>query len=349
MKNEVILLTSPGASAIAVVRIIGPGVIPFLQEHFSRRVKPLRTTHGDLHDGEVLIDDPVIVLAPDCWWADINLHGGPWVVEATLRLAEECGFARIAASVPLPSIAVDSDDLIEREVLASLPLATTELAVRTLLSQREAWRPLSADTASFSREQLEAIWNDRFMDHLLHPPTIAIVGIPNAGKSTLANQLFAQERSITADLPGTTRDWVGELANIDGLAVRLIDTPGLRETHDIIERTAIERSRQVIDAAALVLVLLDVTQPMELQNSLLEQFPEALVLANKVDRNPEWAEIPSLRVAATRGDGIDVLRMVILRHFGCEAIDSLRPRCWTSRQREYVATSIAVKQERGIA
>ena len=99
---------------------------------------------------------------------------------------------------------------------------------------------------------LPAILADRSLWWLLHPPRVAIVGRPNVGKSTLANQLFARERSITADLPGTTRDWVGELADVNGLAVMLVDTPGLRDAADPIERAAIAGARGQIAAADLV-------------------------------------------------------------------------------------------------
>src|SRR5260370_980944 len=79
----------------------------------------------------------------------------------------------------------------------------------------------------------------------------AVAGLPNVGKSTVANQLFAEERSITADVAGTTRDWVGEIANIDGLAVVLVDTPGIREASDPIEKVVIERSDTELRGADL--------------------------------------------------------------------------------------------------
>src|SRR5690606_12064877 len=102
--------------------------------------------------------------------------------------------------------------------------------------------------------------------------------------STLANQLFAQERSITADLPGTTRDWVGEIANLDGLAVMLIDTPGLRMTDDLVEREAIERSGQQVRAADLVVVVLDASVPAAEQLAHRQAHPNALIVVNKCDR-----------------------------------------------------------------
>ena len=128
---------------------------------------------------------------------------------------------------------------------------------------------------------------DVSLDRLLGLPRVAIAGAANVGKSTLANQLFAQERSITADRAGTTRDWVGDVANVDGLAVMLLDTPGLRATGDPIERTAIARSRPQIEAADLVLLVLDAARPLEPeQRPLLDAFPDALRIANKADRKP---------------------------------------------------------------
>src|SRR5256885_667781 len=96
--NRAILLTAPGTSALAVVRLIGPKVHQFLQQHFSRAVSPARAVHGTLKSGDAVIDDPVVVLAPDRTWADISLHGGPWVVRATLDLAERCGFEIVQQS-----------------------------------------------------------------------------------------------------------------------------------------------------------------------------------------------------------------------------------------------------------
>ena len=129
------------------------------------------------------------------------------------------------------------------------------------------------------------IRDDHSLYWLLHPPRVAIIGVPNAGKSTLANRLFAQERSITADLPGTTRDWVGEIANVDGLAVMLVDTPGLRHTDDPIESEAIRRSKGQIERADLVVLVLDVTQPRDPDQLALEAAHRcALVVVNKSDQ-----------------------------------------------------------------
>ena len=95
-ENRAILLTPPGPGAIAVVRLVGPGVAGFLAEHFSKPAKRNRCIHGDLRDGERVIDDPVVVLLDDTR-ADLNLHGGPWVVQSTLELAARAGFAHASS------------------------------------------------------------------------------------------------------------------------------------------------------------------------------------------------------------------------------------------------------------
>src|SRR5688572_10704527 len=237
------LLTVPGSAAIAVVRLVGPGVSEFLTRRFSRMVGEGRCVHGELRDGDRVIDDPVVVVSRGGTVADINLHGGPWIVRSVLELAAREGFeTRERVELPLPLDAVDGESILESEMLAYLPMARTELALRVLMAQPGAWTAWQA-AGMPDRARVLA---DRSLRWLLHPPRVAILGVPNVGKSTLANQLFAQERSITADLPGTTRDWVGEIANIDGLALMLVDTPGARDTIDPIEREAIARSAEQI-------------------------------------------------------------------------------------------------------
>ncbi len=160
------------------------------------------------------------------------------------------------------------------------------------------------------------------------------------GKSTLANRLVAQERSITADVPGTTRDWVGETANLDGLAVELIDTPGIRQTSDPIEREAIERSAGQIEKADLIVLVLEASRPLEPdQVPVIARYPDALRVVNKIDSPHQW-DVSTLSEAihtvGTTGQGVDTLMRRIREHFQCEAIDPALPRWWTARQREWL-------------
>jgi len=346
-RNIALLLTPSGVAAIAVIRLRGPRVNAFLEKHFSKAARLNRCVHGDLFDGDVVIDDAVVVLC-NAETADLNLHGGQWVVQSVLDLASREGFEVMkGGDLPLSFEATDGATVLEREIEAYLPMARTELGVRALLNQKQSWhelqRRLKEDPAG-GRRDLEDVFADQTLIHLLNPPTVAIVGSANVGKSTLANQLFSQERSITADVPGTTRDWVGEIANIDGLAVMLMDTPGLRQTHDPIEATAIERSRGEIARAGLVVLVLDATRPLEgEQAELLREFSRALVVVNKSDRpsTPGFETVPGTRTVAISGAGIDDLRAAITKHFCPETpINPNRPRIWTIRQRDIVQRAV---------
>jgi tRNA modification GTPase len=346
------LLTPPGVAAIAVVRLTGPGVSSFLAAHFSKPLSPGRCVHGDLTDGAATLDDPVVVLLPD-GGADISLHGGEWVVQSVLALAKKEGFELTDPAQPISLDAVEGSTLLEKEINAHLPQARTELAVRVLLNQAAAWEQLirratpgPGERAQLARwlqkaegikSEITAILADRSLHWLLNPPRVAIIGAPNVGKSTLANRLFAQERVITADMPGTTRDWVGEIANLDGLAVMLVDTPGIRQTDDAIETEAIARSGEQIQSADLVVVVLDSSRPLEgEQAAVLKAWPDALRVANKTDATPIWdlALINGVKTVATTGQGIDDLRQAIRARFNITpAFDEKSPRGWTQRQK----------------
>jgi tRNA modification GTPase len=331
-------MTPPGSAAVAVVRLAGPEAGDFLKRYFDRDVPAGKCVHGTLVEENRIIDDPVVVrVGVDV--VDLNLHGGAWVIQATIELAERSGFVR-AQDDPGQ---LDASDSLEREVLGFLPYARTELTIQAILAQPQAWRNAIDDPAFDVQRAME----DHALEHLLSLPRIAIVGPANVGKSTLANQLFAQQRSITADVPGTTRDWVGEIANIDGLAVMLVDTPGIRATADSIEQAAIARGAGQIHAADLVVLVLDASRPLEPeQRILIDRFADAVQVINRCDLPAAWdvSSVESVQTVATRGDGIDKLRRAILTRFGCADFRIELPRVWTSRQRE-----IAIRAKNDLA
>lgn len=221
-----------------------------MERCFDRAVQENRCVYGRWLDegGEVL--DDVVVVAGDGWF-DVNVHGGRRIVARMLEQAGAAGFDVITGDAAIDSAAED-------DIEAWLPRATTELGLRMLLAQPAAWRAL--DPANVDVERL---LNDKTLRRLLNPATVAIIGAPNVGKSTLANALFGQERAIVAGVPGTTRDWVGGLADLGGVPVVLIDTPGRRATSDAIEREAIELSEGPVQSAELVILLVDATRPVE--------------------------------------------------------------------------------------
>jgi tRNA modification GTPase len=151
--------------------------------------------------------------------------------------------------------------------------------------------------------------------------TLAIVGRPNAGKSSLFNRLVERDRAIVTATPGTTRDLVTERISLGGIPLELVDTAGLREGLEEAEQLGIARSREALADAALVLVVLDATQPLNEEEDRLLQAVEgrpALVAVNKYDlaKTVPVAEnlrgIPALPTSALTGEGIPELRERIL-------------------------------------
>jgi tRNA modification GTPase len=171
--------------------------------------------------------------------------------------------------------------------------------------------PLRTLEASFSRGRI-------VHDGL----TLAIVGRPNAGKSSLFNRLVERDRAIVTASPGTTRDPVTERISLDGIPLELVDTAGLREAHDVAEQLGIARSREALADADLVLLVLDATQPLnEEERDLIVAVRSrpALIALNKCDLVATSAEaqaafegIQEVATSALTGEGVADLRARIV-------------------------------------
>ncbi len=143
--------------------------------------------------------------------------------------------------------------------------------------------------------------------------TLAIVGRPNVGKSSLFNRLLEQDRAIVTDIPGTTRDLVSEVAAIHGIPIKFVDTAGIRSGQDLVETLGIERSYQAMAEADVTLVVLDLAAPID---------PDDLALMERAQRQGRWilvgnkADLPRtaapppdfIAVSALTGEGIERLR-----------------------------------------
>ncbi len=147
---------------------------------------------------------------------------------------------------------------------------------------------------------------------------LAIVGRPNVGKSSLFNRLLEQDRAIVTPIPGTTRDLVSETASLDGIPVKLFDTAGIRTGQDLVETLGVERSLQAMADAALTLVVVDLSAPVEQGDRELIGRARGqglhLLVGNKCDlprRASPDGEFAA--VSALTGEGIEELRRLILR------------------------------------
>jgi len=144
----------------------------------------------------------------------------------------------------------------------------------------------------------------------------AIVGRPNAGKSSLLNQLLGRDRAIVSHIPGTTRDTIEETANIRGLPVVFVDTAGLRDSHDEIEREGIRRSRESLAQAELILHVMDASEPVtDADKKYFAEFAgkKRIIVRNKADlpakqQLPGLPDVPVVDVSCLSGQGIETLK-----------------------------------------
>ena len=286
---------------------------------------------------------------------EITCHGGILPAKAVLdavlasgaRLAEPGEFTRRA-------FLNGRLDLAQAEAVADLIHSRTELALRAAneqlagkLSQRinqlrdgmvQTLAHVEAhidfpdeDIAPDTRDQLLARLERgvALMDELLRTANegqilrrgirAAIIGRPNAGKSSLLNQLLGHDRAIVSPIPGTTRDTIEETANIRGLPVVFIDTAGLREARDEIEIEGVRRSRQTLEKAELVLHVFDASEPFTTADAnYLAEFKgkKRILIRNKTDlpaklQLPPTVTGPVVDMCCLTGHGIESLKDAI--------------------------------------
>jgi tRNA modification GTPase len=327
-----------------------PSEAPTHTLHFGHIVR------HDQNVDEVLI---AILRAPRTFTREdiieITCHGGILPAKTVLDAVLECG-ARLAEPGEFTRRAFLNGriDLAQAEAVADLIHSRTELALRAAneqlagkLSQRinelrdEMIKTLAHVEAhiDFPDEDIAPETKDQllgrlergvtFMDELLRTARegqilrrgvrAAIIGRPNAGKSSLLNQLLGHDRAIVSPVPGTTRDTIEETASIRGLPVIFIDTAGLRDSGDAIELEGIRRSRKTLESAEFILHVFDLSEPLTLadENYLTEFATKKRILVrNKMDLTAKLnlpADLNRLAVdvCCLTGKGIEALKDTI--------------------------------------
>ncbi|MBC8162715.1 MAG: tRNA uridine-5-carboxymethylaminomethyl(34) synthesis GTPase MnmE [Roseiflexaceae bacterium] len=312
-----------------------------------------RVRHGHVVDGAgVPLDEALAVFfrgprsftAEDV--AEISCHGGPLVLARTLELTLAEG-ARPAepGEFTMRAFINGRIDLAQAEATLDVIQARTNANLRMAQAQLNGWLsnelaalrelllgPLAYVTAliDFPEDEVEA--SDvaeplgaalAHVERLLasadqgiiyrQGARVALVGLPNAGKSSLLNALLRADRAIVTPVPGTTRDTLEETANIHGIPVVLIDTAGITETEDVVERIGVERSRNALAQADLVLLIHDSTQPFGLEERAIaaQAAGRSLILVqNKIDALAPLAtsQLDGTPVSALDGQGLERLR-----------------------------------------
>ncbi len=353
------VITPPGEGGIGIVAVEGQGAPELVDRFFegtgrsAAELEPGRLAHGTIReDGQVL--DEVIVAHLDPRMSpsglrrcEVNCHGGAAAVQAVLNCFRKAGAAPMDDAGPGAGPAATDHPPEhggrEREVLSRgnirqlaielLPRAETRLGARTLLHQ---WNGALADELEAVRaaddarpERLEALLRTAPAARALtEPPSVAIVGPPNAGKSTLLNALLQRERVLVHDRPGTTRDVVRETVSVRGMPFELMDSAGVRNPAGDIEAEAVQRAREVAGQSDMCLLVYDLRDG---PHAALEEFPRieegstVIAVGNKVDLADADGDLPGLpesfdaldhlAVSAREGTHIDRLEQALLRPY----------------------------------
>ncbi len=205
--------------------------------------------------------------------------------------------------------------------------------------ETETGKPL-ADEVTRIRTAVDALLGGvRFGRILRDGYATAIVGRPNVGKSSLLNSLLRQDRAIVTDIPGTTRDILEEYLNIDGVPVRILDTAGIRHSHDVVEQEGVRRSLAAVEAADIVLVVLDGSQDITSDDYRVLDASKGkpiIVVINKSDLPRTLGQLDSsivqVSVSCRTGVGLDHLRRTISDKVK-QGIVGSREHAWAVNQR----------------
>ncbi|MCY8435473.1 tRNA uridine-5-carboxymethylaminomethyl(34) synthesis GTPase MnmE [Bacillus haynesii] len=302
---------------------------------------------------------------------EINCHGGLVTVNQVLQLVLREG-ARLAEPGEFTKKAFLNGriDLSQAEAVMDLIRAKTDRAMNVAMNQMEGrlsslikrlraeiletlahvevnidypeyddveemTHKMLIEKATKVKKEIEALLTTSEQGKILREGiSTVIIGRPNVGKSSLLNSLVHETKAIVTDIPGTTRDVIEEYVNVRGVPLRLVDTAGIRETEDIVERIGVERSRQVLKEADLILLVLNYSEPLSEEDIKLFEATKGMdiiVIVNKtdleqkldLDRVRELAgNQPVVTTSLLKEEGIDELEEAIQSLFFTGAIES---------------------------
>ena len=346
----IVRISGPDARAIAEAMLRFPGGATW--NPWTATLAELPDTSGHAVDQVVV----TYFAAPRSYTAEdvieISCHGAPVVLRFALeracgsgaRLAEPGEFtlrAYLNGRIDLPRAEavrdlIDATTLYQARIAAqqiggsvSLRLKPVKEQLLELIALLEAGIDFAEDDISVAAPEeilrridpvlaaVRALIASFAYGKLVHQGfTLAIVGRPNVGKSSLFNRLLEQDRAIVTDVAGTTRDLVSEAAVIEGIPVKFVDTAGIRSGQDVVEKLGIERSYQAMADADLTVVVVDLSVPLDTADRQLieraQQQGKSIVAGNKCDLPWHLEVADALRVSALTGEGLAELRRAII-------------------------------------
>ena len=321
----------------------------------ARDLKAGRVTYGRVLDGDTLVDEALLLSfrAPHSYTAqdvvEIQTHGGPAVLRKVLDLCVAHG-ARLAgpgeftlraylngrldlvqAESVLGMVNAQSDSArrsaalgLSKALTEQLELIQTDITqvygnIQAMFDYPDEGVPEAefAEPLTRALERIDTLLRTAEAGRIARQGArLALVGKPNAGKSSLLNALLGYERSIVSELPGTTRDYLEAPLSLDGVPVTAIDTAGIRHTEDQVEASGVAQAKQIAANADLSLFLIDVSQAVTSQDrAMLGELEPArtLVVASKSDLPKVWHSLdaPLYPVSTLTGAGLEALSAAI--------------------------------------
>ncbi len=397
MKKETIAsITTPiGEGGIGVIQVSGPGSLGIVDTVFKgkklkdlKRAESKRLYYGDIQSNGSTVDEVIVnVLRKEDSFTgedlvEVNCHGGIMAVKKTL----ECIVSAGAKEVNWKELAGRSRlnkkiDRIQEETLLEIPKAKTKLGVKVLLDQ---YNGALSSFIQKTAEQVEECDNNSKQIYVINnrlkeilataafgcamtsPQKLIITGKPNAGKSTLINALLKEDRLITHEEPGTTRDAIDEMISIGSIPFTIIDTAGIRETDHEVEKLGVMESKKQIIQADKIVIVFDSSRPVEKEDREIVKFIDELEL-QKADKNitifpvlnktdlpckldPETlvgeTYEPVCQISALNGDGLSTLEKSLISEFK-EFIEYTpeRPIIFTRRQQENLSRALHISNQ----
>jgi tRNA modification GTPase len=322
----VAIATPPGRGGVGIIRVSGPkskaianDILGFTPKARYAHYCPFKdNSQNTLDEGLALyFEGPNSFTGEDI--LELQGHGGPVVLDFVLKRCIELG-ARTARPGEFSERAFLNDkiDLTQAEAIADLIDSASEQAARCAVRSLQVEKDLRGVMDNLASVMLEANQGTLLREGM----NVVIAGRPNAGKSSLLNALSGRDTAIVTHIAGTTRDVLREHIHIDGMPLHIIDTAGLRDAPDEIERIGIQRAWKEIEQADRVLLVVDGTEtkadtPHEIWPDFVDKLPHPeriTIIRNKADLTGEVSGIsegiqsPIVRIAAKDGSGVQDLR-----------------------------------------
>ncbi len=363
------LLTPAGSGAIAVIRVTGLSAWQIVGQIFKpvSQTVPLVIENNKLCYGWIVQDgekiDDVIVspqLQQSPPFVDISTHAGIRIVERVLGALADADASLQETPV---AQAWPADSIIKQEALTALQHSKSKQAAMLSMRLRTGLQPILMNLAERmlidpidAKEALIKLKDGyRQASSILHGVSIALVGPPNSGKSTLFNCLLGRSAAIVNERAGTTRDWITGEIEIGGVSISIIDTAGLRVAEDSLENLAISKGSEIathVDGCILVLDSSTIDSEQKAPIEILSKSTMPNVIAmNKCDLESQSApqksdaymarsnvihrlEVPLVRCSAITNEGVDLLIKTVLLANGISPDDKHKLSLFTPRQLE---------------